>query len=398
MAPTPTKYANHHWQVDPGTDFVHFCVKGSSENPVAWIDANGLPQGTLAVPTLSLVTTKTIYVDVNQTASAPNGTELAPFTSISAALTKVISNGDNATNPYVLRVAAGTYNETINLSNSALVNLTFVGYGAVVVGVPALQITNNDNLTDVSFFGFTFSTSGSNSVQISSTTNNTNLLSGANYGQGAAFYDCVFSTPGNTANFTVSNAGGFSFDRCSIAGQNFSFTNTSVAFFRGGSGLASGTSLSVSTVAGSQPNGFGGTTVQFRYTNCQAGITVGTGAFVYAYFGARLRNPITVNGTLYNAGSIITGTITVNSGGTYSEVYGGVHTSLSNSGTYSQGGTFGIGNIILSGANVSSGTGSPNGSVVGSPGDIYLNKSGGSATTLWVKESGTGTNTGWVGK
>lgn len=40
----------------------------------------------------------------------------------------------------------------------------------------------------------------------------------------------------------------------------------------------------------------------------------------------------------------------------------------------------------------------PNSAVVGSPGDIYLTTNGGSATTLWVKESGVGTNTGWVGK
>jgi hypothetical protein len=44
------------------------------------------------------------------------------------------------------------------------------------------------------------------------------------------------------------------------------------------------------------------------------------------------------------------------------------------------------------------GTGSPNGVVTASPGSLYLNLSGGSATTLYVKESGTATNTGWVGK
>lgn len=44
------------------------------------------------------------------------------------------------------------------------------------------------------------------------------------------------------------------------------------------------------------------------------------------------------------------------------------------------------------------GSGSPNGSVTGNPGDFYLNTSGGTGTTLYVKETGTGTNTGWVGK
>lgn len=42
--------------------------------------------------------------------------------------------------------------------------------------------------------------------------------------------------------------------------------------------------------------------------------------------------------------------------------------------------------------------GAPNGVVVASPGAICLNTSGGANTTLYVKESGTATNTGWVAK
>jgi len=42
-----------------------------------------------------------------------------------------------------------------------------------------------------------------------------------------------------------------------------------------------------------------------------------------------------------------------------------------------------------------SGTGTPNGFIVGSPGDFYTNTTGGVGATLWVKETGTGTNTGW---
>lgn len=44
------------------------------------------------------------------------------------------------------------------------------------------------------------------------------------------------------------------------------------------------------------------------------------------------------------------------------------------------------------------GTGSPNGVVTASPPAVYLNFSGGAGTTWYVKESGVGTNTGWVGK
>ena len=43
-------------------------------------------------------------------------------------------------------------------------------------------------------------------------------------------------------------------------------------------------------------------------------------------------------------------------------------------------------------------SGTPEGAVVGSVGDIALRVDGGAGTTLYVKESGAGTNTGWVGK
>lgn len=44
------------------------------------------------------------------------------------------------------------------------------------------------------------------------------------------------------------------------------------------------------------------------------------------------------------------------------------------------------------------GAGTPNGSVAGNVGDIYLEVSGSASNVLWVKETGLGTNTGWIGK
>jgi hypothetical protein len=44
------------------------------------------------------------------------------------------------------------------------------------------------------------------------------------------------------------------------------------------------------------------------------------------------------------------------------------------------------------------GTGSPNTVVTASPPAIYFNRSGGASTTLYFKESGSATNTGWVAK
>lgn len=46
---------------------------------------------------------------------------------------------------------------------------------------------------------------------------------------------------------------------------------------------------------------------------------------------------------------------------------------------------------------LTTGSGSPQGVVTASPGSLYLNLNGGSNTTLYVKESGTG-NTGWTAK
>lgn len=48
--------------------------------------------------------------------------------------------------------------------------------------------------------------------------------------------------------------------------------------------------------------------------------------------------------------------------------------------------------------NITSGEGSPENAVLGSVGDLFLRTDGGASTTLYVKESGTDTDTGWVAK
>jgi hypothetical protein len=47
---------------------------------------------------------------------------------------------------------------------------------------------------------------------------------------------------------------------------------------------------------------------------------------------------------------------------------------------------------------VKQGKGTPESAVVGNVGDLFLRLDGGASTTLYVKESGAGTNTGWVAK
>ena len=52
--------------------------------------------------------------------------------------------------------------------------------------------------------------------------------------------------------------------------------------------------------------------------------------------------------------------------------------------------------IGINGGSLSSGAVPPNGAVVGSPGDLYFDTANGTAASLWVKETGVATNTGWV--
>lgn len=47
---------------------------------------------------------------------------------------------------------------------------------------------------------------------------------------------------------------------------------------------------------------------------------------------------------------------------------------------------------------LTSGTGTPQGAVTANVGAMYQRTDGGGATTLYVKESGANTNTGWVAK
>ena len=51
---------------------------------------------------------------------------------------------------------------------------------------------------------------------------------------------------------------------------------------------------------------------------------------------------------------------------------------------------------IPTGALWSSGTGDPNGVLTGSPGDLYSRKDGGPGATIWTKDTGVATNTGWA--
>jgi hypothetical protein len=60
--------------------------------------------------------------------------------------------------------------------------------------------------------------------------------------------------------------------------------------------------------------------------------------------------------------------------------------------------TFIKGWLNVDGSSIHSGNGSPEGRVAAYKGSMYLRKDGGTSTTLYVKTSGDGTNTGWTAK
>ena len=57
-----------------------------------------------------------------------------------------------------------------------------------------------------------------------------------------------------------------------------------------------------------------------------------------------------------------------------------------------------IDSCFAAGISFFTGAGSPAGVVTANPGSVYLNTNGGAGTTLYIKESGVGTNGGWVAK
>lgn len=57
-----------------------------------------------------------------------------------------------------------------------------------------------------------------------------------------------------------------------------------------------------------------------------------------------------------------------------------------------------VSSITLLGTRTQTGSGDPNGVVTANRGTIYLRTDGAAGTTLYVKETGDNTNTGWAAK
>lgn len=383
-------------QFEDGSNSDVFQIVGSGGAISLWMDY----QGVVHYPSSSLnpFGSKTLWVDNNRTdAYAPNGNIEYPFKSISDAVSQIIANGDNSSIVYVVAINAGNYPEVINLDNSVLTNLVFLGYGVTVQG---LQIVNNDNLGTAMFFGLIFnSISGNQVINFQSTTNDT-LFGSVN--NGIAFYDCTILSNGGCY---INNCSLVVFDRCFFTSNTNNFINIIDIDFRN-SIINEGSSFTILTASSSpSPNGFVASQLELQNVQSLATVTIGSVldsvSSVSALTGCLQRNSVIVYG-IYTAypGSRTSGSITVKNGGTFRTRSGSWDGTLTVNagGAVSFAETLGVQNLLLNGSNISAGVGSPSGVVTGNPGDLYLNQSGGAGTTLWVKESGTQTNTGWVGK
>lgn len=348
MSNTPSLNPREVWQNSGGADFIQ--MKSPSGAVLAWIDSLGAPQGALAGG--SIPPTKTLYVDNNRTDSyTPNGSLTKPFLSIMAAVNQIAANGDNNTIPYVVSIIPGTYPETISLSNTALVNITFIGYGVLVLpGSTAhgAEAINNDNLRSVKFVGMKFNVnagSDGHSFNFSSTTNNTSFLSGTFPAdpQGCAFTDCELIC---NSDFYGTNGGVFYFTGCYLTVPiNINNCLQGIAY---GCTFNTGSQFNVTSV-GANPHPTGWTTTQIQVFFCisRATMTCDAGSSVNCHF-SRLQSNVTIGGTLFSHHAAFTATLTIQAGGT-AQLDATTYVTLSNSGTITFPDNFAAGPTIVGG-------------------------------------------------
>lgn len=302
------------------------------------------------------IATKHLYVDGTRTDSyTANGSLQFPFKTVMGAVNQVITNADNATYVYVIDVAPAVYPETVDLGNSALVQLIFDGHGrsgstgssfngygsngtdAAVLdpatGNSLQALSNDDNLAVLQIQGF----------QFNKPVNLTNPTASGHMGSGVIVFvndyffastaltlnniDNVgfdFSSTGNSTPINVTNVQDLIWLQSGMNGGNLTVTQNSGPAPAGWSGTVGigivgwGFGVSVVSLTGNvqivvQQGGFGNTTTT---------VTLGTGQALSLANGVDCYCSIVVNsgGTLQNSGANIHNTLTVNSGGTYTPI------------------------------------------------------------------------------
>lgn len=360
--------------------------------PVARAGANVslMAQNLSALATIA-AGSKTLCVDGNRTdVYVADGTVYRPFLTISAAVAQIIANGDNASYPYRIKIAAGTYVETVDLGNAAIYNLILDGQGVIVAPISgnALQsLANNSQFATARFYGLTCSGS----------VNFTDPTGGLMLQSGCWFIDCRFWGDVTLSHATMGTILNFYFWSCFSRTVNWTIINCQDVYFfncdlqewpnpvhqtTGGSFAISnttGANLSFATFWGGQ----------YYFSS----ITVGVRSQIDVYNGlVGGGGTITVNGTLrFRAGGLTVAAITVNSGGILTFSNGQTFSAPTNSGgTVNFSLTAGAAAYIspkfqsasFTGPTWTSGAGVPSGTPA--IGSMYSRTDGGIGTSLYV--------------
>lgn len=290
--------------------------------------------------------TRHLYVDGTRTDSyVATGAIGTPFKTISAAVSQVVTNGDNSTNCYVIDVHPATYVETVDIGNTSLFCLLFDGHGrsgttkasqgsaafnpagatiSPSSGNSFQSLSNNNQYTAIQVTGFNLT----NAVNVTNTTasNTMGMI---------AFVDDAFN-----GGLTAQGVGSLQILHSSLKiGTNFSLTNsfcnwldsdmntgTASIVWNGGLAAPAGDSVTVFELISwaFNPNTF---TISANSFVVAQTLNVGNPSHTISVSGSlQLINGATALGniTVANGGQLLTlnpasiqGTLTIQAGGTY---------------------------------------------------------------------------------
>ena len=354
---------------------------------------------------------RTMHVDgTRQDAYVEDGTIQRPFKTIMGAVNQIVADGDNSlSKPYdIVIVCPCNFAETIDLSNPALVSVNIVAYDGTTITPPsghALQCLNNNGFAKANIRNLTFA----QPVLLSNGTPNGAMGSQiidfqeCNFQVGfyaanvvfLGFTDCDFGQNTTTQLLNVAQAYCY-FGNTGHNGSTFTLTtDTSQPVPSGFSGtyfLGQGSPLNFSTVNVGGPSAGSQLDLDIGSIVGRTGgtLNISNGALVRVFHSATISSDITVTsgGELRMMGGSLRGAVTVQSGGIYSQE------ALSASASV-RAATHEIGGAASGNPTVTSGAGVPEGVVTANIGSLYLRTDGSPGATLYVKEAGTGTNTGW---
>lgn len=259
----------------------------------------------LALASLSsLQVNQNLFVDGHRTDTyTADGSPERPFKTIGAAVTQVISNGDNATKQYTINITPGSYAETITLNSASLDSLIFTS--TTGTGQTATQSTTVNGITSTSN-NTQLATLLFNNITVNGALNLTGDTNGTNFcSSQCVFIGSQFNNGSST--ITLNNVNNVSFYGGQIQGSGSvaTFTNVAFAYMYGAEGFIGGTTLHlVQNNGGNQPSQSSGNYFLMSQTKFYGTMTIDAGSeldTLQTYFGST--SAVTNSGTLHDWGT-----------------------------------------------------------------------------------------------